>query len=276
VNEDKKQGLIDVKAVIANKNPRLLQLMPSFVLSYIQKVLHQDELNQLIISLKKEQNFSFIDCVLKEFEVHVTSGGEQNIPREGACIFVCNHPLGGLDGIAVMQSVSHVRKDQKAIVNDILMEIQNLKDLLVPTNKHGRNTSSAVHAINQAYASTECLILFPAGLVSRKQNGKIQDLTWKKSFVRKAIEHQQLVIPVFVKAENSSFFYKLARLRKWLGIKANLEMFFLVDEVFKQKGKNIHIQFGKAIESSFFTSDKTHEEWAEEVKSMVYNLGQSC
>jgi putative hemolysin len=276
VNEDKIEGLIDVKAVIANKNPRLLQLMPRFVLRYIQKIVHQDELNVLIEQNKSLQGFEFIQGVLNHLEIRVTSEGNANIPSKGSCIFVCNHPLGGLDGIAVMQEVSKTRPDQKAIVNDILMQIKNLKDFLIPTNKFGFNNQSSIQAINEGYSSSECLILFPAGLVSRKQKGVIRDLPWKKSFIKKAIEHEQLVIPVYVKAKNSNFFYNLALLRKKLGIKANLEMFFLVDEVFKQKGKCIHIKFGKPISPSFFTKEKSHVDWAEYVKEEVYKLGKSC
>jgi putative hemolysin len=271
IKKNKQQ--IDVEEVIKLKNPKLLKVLPRFVLKYIKKIIHQDEMNQLLEETEFDFELDFIKKALIHFQFKVESIGLKNIPKNGACIIVCNHPLGGLDGIAVMNEVGKVRSDMKALVNDILMNLKNLSTLLIPINKQGKNSIENSKRINNAYLSDECLILFPAGLVSRKQKGQIKDLEWQKSFITKAIKFKQDIIPVYVEAQNSNFFYNLALIRKKIGLKVNLEMFFLVDEVYKQKGKTIRITFGRPISYTQFTTDKSHFEWANEMKNHVYNLG---
>lgn len=271
----KNKQQIDVEEVIKLKNPKLLKVLPRFVLKYIKKIIHQDEMNQLLDETVFDYELDFIKKALIHFQLKIESVGLENIPKKGSCIIACNHPLGGLDGIAVMNEVGKVRSDMKALVNDILMNLKNLSTLLIPINKQGKNSIENSKRINNAYLSDECLILFPAGLVSRKQKGQIKDLEWQKSFVTKAIKFKQDIIPVYVEAQNSNFFYNLALIRKKVGLKTNLEMFFLVDEVYRQKGKTIRITFGEPISHNWFTDDKTHFEWANEIKNHVYRLGSN-
>lgn len=272
MNAKEKNHQIDLEEVIRNKNPRLLKLLPRVVLNYIKRVIHQTEFNSFLVETKDIHNHDFVCGTLKHFQIKVISEGLDNIPKEGGCIVVCNHPLGGIDGIAVMQEVAKRRTDIKALVNDLLMNLHNLTSLLIPINKHGKNAINNVKLLDRTYASEECIIVFPAGLVSRKQKGEIKDLEWKKSFVSKAIQYKHDVIPVYIEAKNSRFFYNLGSLRKKLGIKVNLEMFFLVDEVYKQKGKTIKISVGEPIPYTTFTKSLTHLQWAEIVKEKVYSL----
>ncbi len=265
---------IDLEEVIRSKNPRLLKILPGFVLSYIKRVVHQHEFNEYLHLTKDLYAHDFIRETLKNFQIQVISEGAENIPEQGGCIVACNHPLGGIDGIAVMNEVGNRRKDIKAMVNDILMNLENMSSLLIPINKHAKNLAENVKRIDQAYASDECIIVFPAGLVSRRQRGKIMDLEWKKSFITKAIKYKRDIIPVHIAARNSNFFYNLASLRKFLGIKANIEMFYLVDEVYKQKGKFIKLTIGKPIPYTTFTKECSDLVWAEKVKSHVYDLGK--
>ena len=164
-------------------------------------------------------------------------------------------------------------KDIKFFVNDLLMALKNFTPIFIPVNKHGRNSPEYVHKFEEIYASSDCLLLFPAGLVSRKQSGKgIQDLVWKKSFITKAIQYKKNVVPVFIDGHNSKFFYNLAYWRKRIGIKANLEMFYLVDEMYKQKGKTLTFTFGEPISWETFTKDHPAEYWSEKVKQHTYAL----
>lgn len=269
---DKGMRQFDVENIIRNKNPRLLKLIPGLLIRYIKRVVHEDEFNDFLYRTKNDYAHDFVNAAIKNFEVRVISKGLENIPKQGGCIIVCNHPLGGLDGIAVMNEVGSVRKDIKALVNDILMNLKNLNSLLIPVNKHGKNTIENIRLIDQAYASGNCIIVFPAGMVSRKQDGKISDLEWKKSFITKAVKYKQVVIPVFIEAQNSSFFYNLALFRKKIGIKTNIEMFYLVDEAYKQKGKFIRLTIGSPICSTIFTKKHSDDYWAEKVKRQVYGL----
>lgn len=265
---------IDLEEVIRNKNPRLLKMLPGFVLRYIKRIIHQDELNVFLQKTKDVYAHDFVSAAMKNFQIQVICEGEENIPEQGGCIVACNHPLGGMDGIAVMNEIGKRRKDIKALVNDILMNLENLTSLLIPINKHAKNAAENLKQIDQAYASDECIIVFPAGLVSRRQKGEIKDLEWKKSFISKAIKYERNVIPVHIEARNSNFFYNLASLRKLLGIKANIEMFYLVDEVFRQKGKFIKFTIGKPIPYTAFTKINSDICWAEKVKAHVYALGE--
>ncbi|MCY1367259.1 hypothetical protein D9M69_541870 [compost metagenome] len=188
-------------------------------------------------------------------------------------IFASNHPLGGLDGIAFMHALGRYRKDIKFLVNDILMNIKNLEPLFVPVNKHGKQAREASRLIDETYASDQALLVFPAGLVSRKRrNGVIKDLEWKKNFVSKAKKYKKDIIPVFIEGRNSDFFYNLARFRKNLGIGANVEMFYLADEMFAQRNKKVTIRIGKPVSYQELDSRKTEQEWAETVKEVVYAM----
>jgi len=265
---------IDLEEVIRTKNPRLLKMLPGFVLNYFKRIVHQDELNEFLLETKDVYAHDFVSAAMKNYQIQIISEGAENIPEKGGCIVVCNHPLGGLDGIAMMHEVGKRRSDIKALVNDILMNLENLSSLLIPINKHAKNAAENLKQIDQAYASDECIIVFPAGLVSRRQKGKIKDLEWKKSFIAKAIKYKRNIIPVHIEARNSNFFYNLASFRKMIGIKANIEMFYLVDEVYRQKGKFIKFTIGKTIPYTTFTKMHSDICWAGKVKEYVYELGK--
>ncbi|MGQ0827270.1 MAG: 1-acyl-sn-glycerol-3-phosphate acyltransferase [Bacteroidota bacterium] len=265
---------IDVEKAIAGKNPALLKILPGFLLRYIKRTIHQDELNEAVNRNIHLHHIDFVNAGMEEFNVHLKVEGDENIPKQGGIIMAANHPLGGLDGIAFMKVAGRYRKDIRFLVNDLLMAFENLRSILVPVNKHGRNTSSYMERIDKVYSSDECLLIFPAGMVSRRQPGKgIQDLVWKKSFISKAIQYQKNIVPVYIGGKNSNFFYNLAYWRKVIGIKSNIEMFYLADEMYKQKGKTITFTFGEPISWQTFTKDKSAEYWAEKMKQHVYALG---
>ena len=267
------EKFIDVKKAIAAKNPRLLKILPGFLLRYIIKTVHQEELNVAVERNKHRMGHDFVDAAMEEFKAFTKVAGEENIPKTGGVIMAANHPLGGLDGIAFMDVVGTYRKDIKFFVNDLLMAFKNLSSILIPVNKHGKNSTEYSKKFEEIYASSDCLLLFPAGLVSRRQSGgKIEDLVWKKSFIAKSIQYQKNIIPVYIDGANSNFFYNLAYWRKKIGIKANIEMFYLVDEMYKQRGKTIIFTFGEAISWETFTKDKPAEYWSERVKQHVYAL----
>jgi putative hemolysin len=247
--------------------------MPGFVLRYIKRILHEDDLNSLFYRTKDATVAEFMDFGMKEMGPIVTHEGLENLPKEGGIYLTANHPLGGLDGAALIQVCLQVRPDLKFFVNDVLMQVKTMKDIFVPVNKLGRNDKRNTEGFERVYQSENCLIIFPAGMVSRRQEGrKILDLRWKKSIIQKSIQYDKPIIPVHIAAANSKKFYNLSYWRKKLGIKANLEMFFLADEMYKQNGKNIHLTFGKPIPASKFTKEKKPEEWVQWLKDFVYSL----
>ncbi len=261
---------IDVEKVISEKNPALIKFLPRFIINYIKKKLHADFINQGIENNQESFEHDFNEAALNYMGANVTWSGLENIPKHGGVIIVANHPLGGLDGLALIKAVSNVRLDTRFLVNDILLKLTNFKRLFVGVNKVGKTAAEALKVIDSTYASDHVVLVFPAGLVSRKQNGVVKDLEWKKSFVSQAIKNKRQVVPVFIEGKNSNFFYNFSLWRKRLGIKANVEMFFLADEMVKQKSKTIHVHFGKAISYEVFNKQFSHIEWAQLVKEYVY------
>jgi len=271
VSNQKEDQFLDIDRVIANKNPGLLKALPRFVLNYLKKVVHQNELNEIVRNNRNLFGLDFLEACLNGFGVKIIFSGLENIPVQGRWVVASNHPLGGLDGMALMWVIGKIRKDIVFPVNDILMNIPNLQGLFTPINKHGSNASN-VKAIDETFASDKALLYFPAGLCSRKQKGEICDLDWKKSFITKSRLHKRDIIPCFIKGRNSNWFYNLARVRSFLKIKANIEMFFLVDEMFKQRNREIVITFGKPISYTIFDKKNSDLNWAQKLKKYIYTL----
>lgn len=173
--------------------------------------------------------------------------------------------------MALISAVGKVRKDIKFPVNDLLMHVPNLRPLFIPLNKLGKNTGY-IEQIEQTFASDNIILYFPAGLCSRKQKGKIMDLEWKPTFIKKAIQYKRDIIPVHIDGKNSDFFYNLSNWRKKMGIRQNIEMIYLVDEMYKQKNKIINIIFGEPISYETFDKKFSTLQWAEIIKKRVYEL----
>lgn len=264
---------IDIKQVLRQKAPSAARKIPGFMVDYLIRTVHQDELNEILRRYHDKDGVAFMQELIGYFDLNLELVNEENIPAEGRYIFASNHPLGGLDGIC-LSAIIGGRFDGKIryLVNDLLLYLSNLRSIFVPINKHGTQGKKNAELIEKAYASDNQIITFPAGLCSRKQNGKIQDTEWKKSFIQKAVEYRRDIVPVFFEGRNSNFFYRLANMRKALGIKMNYEMIYLPDEMFKSKHKTYSIHFGKPIPWQTFDSSRKPAEWAEWVKEIVYNL----
>ena len=264
---------IDIEGVIKSKSPGAAKAIPKFVLNYLKRLIHEDFINNFLYENRDLIGLDFVDAIIKGFGAIVKVQGEKNIPKQGRFIMASNHPLGGLDGVALMQVVGRVRKDIIFPVNDLLMYLPNLQELFIPINKHGSNTEN-IRIIQNTFESEKLMLYFPAGLVSRKQHGKIEDLEWKKTFIAKAKQYKRDVIPVFIKGNNSKRFYRIANLRKAFRIEANIEMLFLPDEMHKQRNKTIEIIVGKAIPFEIFDKSNNFKEWAQKVKNYVYAMGK--
>ena len=263
--------LIDVEKVILTKAPRFAKKIPRFIYNYLKRVVHQDTLNDAITRFNDHKGLDFVRSILDYMGVNITYEGLENFPEEGRFIIASNHPLGGLDGLALMKIAGIVRPDIVFPVNDLLMNVPNLIPLFIPINKHGSNSQN-ITLMNDTFASNKAILYFPAGLCSRKLDGKVLDMEWKKTFITKARVFKRDIIPVHINGRNSEWFYNLANWRKRLGIKANIEMLYLVDEMYKQHDKSIHIIFGKPIPWATFDNRFPDLVWAMKVKQHVYSL----
>ncbi|HPM11227.1 MAG TPA: 1-acyl-sn-glycerol-3-phosphate acyltransferase [Paludibacter sp.] len=267
---------IDIDQVLKTKAPNTK--VPKFVVNYLKKIVHQDDFNYFFRTYPSVRNIEFIEKGLEFLEVTTSVEGRENLPpKDGRYIFVSNHPLGGLDGMILGYLIGKEYDEKiRFFANDLIMYLEPLSELFIPINKLGAAQSrESAEMMRELYKSDNHLINFPAGICSRKIKGKIVDLEWKKSFVSKAIEYQRDVVPIYFHGRNSDFFYNLANLRKFLGIKFNIEMMYLADEMFKQRGNHFSVKIGKPIPWQTFDKSKTSFEWAQWVREQCYKIKQS-
>ena len=265
------RNYIDVKRMVGAKGVKL----PPLAVRLLERLLHVKELNDGIYLNREYFGLDFVNKFMEgtdpqDLHVTVKTTGDERIPLEGYPMVVGNHPLGGPDGLALMGAVGKRRKDIKFPVNDFLLYLPGLRELFVPIDKVNKTKSLA--ALEEAFAGENALCYYPAGACSRRQHGEIRDLEWKATFVKKAIRYRRDVVPVYTEARNRDRFYRLANLRKWLGIKFSYEMALLPAEMYAQRGKTFTLTFGQPIPWQTFDHRHTALEWAQLVKEHVYKL----
>lgn len=272
--KDVSEKIIDIRKVISEKNPRMAKLLPGFIIHYLKRVIHEDEVNKFLNEHGHRVGYDFLREGLKFLEITYEIHGLENLNNQERYVFVSNHPLGGLDGMILLQAIGTHFGGVKVPSNDVLMKLKPLACFFIPVNKYGAQSHEVVKQIDETFASSVPILNFPAGLCSRKRKGKIEDLEWQKSFIVKSVLHKRQIVPVYFQGKNSNFFYNLARIRQFFGIKLNLEMLYLADEMFKQRGQHFTIIIGKPID--FQTFDKSHKPswWANWVKQQVYALAE--
>lgn len=267
---------IDLDAVIRKRLPRQYRYIPRFLIRRLEKIIRQDGLNRLLDNNRGKSGPDFCAGVLNDLNVSYRIHGAENLPdsSDRRFVIVSNHPLGALDGIAMIDLVNRrYGSPIRFVVNDLLTAITPLADVFVPINKHGRQSREASVDVEKAFASDDPVIMFPAGLCSRRgDDGEIRDLEWHKMFVNKCAAYRRDIIPVYFDGRNSSFFYNFARIRARLGLKFNIEMIFLPGEVFKAGDSCFDIYVGNRIDHNTLHSGKSAGAEASRIRNIVYGL----
>lgn len=266
---------IDIEKILKGKMGKKARYVPGFVVRYLKHIVHQDWVNSFLIEADGEEGSKWLWHCLDYMGVKIVIKGEENLPANDGKLytFVSNHPLGGIDGVSVGAVIGKKYNDNfRYLVNDLLMNLPGLAPLCVGINKTGKNGRSFPAVVEATFQSDKHVVMFPAGICSRKQNGIIKDLPWKKTFISKSIETGRDIIPIYFEGRNSDFFYNLANISKKLGIKFNIAMLFLADEMYKNRNGVYTITIGKPISVSTFDKSKTHNDWAQWVKEEVYKL----
>ncbi len=266
---------IDIDAVLEAKSPSLKKKMPSFIISYLKHIVHEDELNDFLSKHWEENGATFIGNFLGELGISYSVDNEDKLPNYGRKTFVCNHALGGLDGIVLLKMLCDKYGEAKAVVNDLLMYISPMKSLFIPVNVVSKKQDKeTVNLIDECMASDTPILYFPAGKVSRRDGkGNIADLEWKKNFITKSIEHKRDIVPLYFDGRNSDFFYNLAYWRTKLGIRQNIEMLYLADEMYKNKFCHFNITVGDVI-SNDSLADMPAIEKARWIRGKCYCLAK--
>ena len=268
---------IDIKSILNERIPRRKRRwIPPFLVTAVEKLIRQEELNEILKATLPSEGSEFAKRVLDYLGISLEVKGLENLKDGSRYMFASNHPLGGLDGMALITVLGDKYGDRniRFLVNDMLMNVTPLKNIFLPINKFGRQGREYANIINEKMESDCQVFQFPAGLCSRLQdNGEIADMEWQKSFVAKAIEYKRDIVPVFFQGRNSKKFYKTARWRKKLGIKFNLEQILLPSELCKARGSHYRIIFGRPIPwQTLSESGKNHRELASEIRSISYSL----
>lgn len=269
---------IDIDKILKTKMGKNARYVPGFLVRYLKHIIHQEWINTQLLRADGLTGTPWIKSCLDYLDVKINIVGAENLPSpdDGKLYtFVSNHPLGGIDGLAVGGVIGEKYNDNfKYLVNDLLMNLSGLAPLCVGINKTGKNSRNFPAVVEATFASDNHIVMFPAGICSRKQNGVIKDIEWKKTFITKSIETGRDIVPIHFEGSNSNFFYRLANISKRLGIKFNIAMLFLADEMYKNQHKTYTITIGKPIRISTFDKTKTANEWAQWVKEEVYRLWQ--
>ena len=273
---DSKVFTIDIDEIVRGKAGAKARFVPRFVLSWLKRIIHQNEVNEFILSEGDKQGMPWLDDCMEYLGTTLNVKGLENLPDDSdgrLFTFVSNHPLGGPDGVALGHLLGHRYGGRiKYLVNDLLMNLHGLAPFFVPINKTGKQSRDFPRLVEAVFNSPNHIIMFPAGLCSRRINGQIHDLPWQKTFITKSVETRRDIVPIRFNGRNSDFFYRIANVGKRLGLKFNIAMLYLVDELYKNRGKTFDVTIGKPIPYSTFDKSRKPQEWAAYVEDIVYKL----
>lgn len=273
---EKAEKTLDIDRVLAAKAGKKARFVPRFVVNWLKRIVHEDELNVIIDGTRGLYGYRWCKACMDYMQFKVEVKGLENLPDSSdprRFTLVSNHPLGGPDGVALGAIVGeHFDDNFRYLVNDLLMNLPGLAPLCIPINKTGKQSRDFPVKVRQAFESEHHMMMFPAGLCSRLIDGKIQDLPWTKTFIQKSVETHRDVIPVHFEGRNSNRFYRIANVCKALRLKFNVAMLFLSDEMFLNKGKTFRVTFGTPIPWQTFDKSKSAKEWAQVVREKVYEL----
>jgi len=266
---------IDVDQVLRTRLSRHYRYIPRFAIRWLERTICQDRLNTILTKMAGKDGVDAARAALDEMKITIEASGLEHLP-DGRYMFVSNHPLGGLDGLALISLLGkRYNHHIKFMVNDLLMAVEPLRGVFLPVNKYGNQSRDAAIQIEEALQSDNQFITFPAGLCSRMQpDGTIADLPWQKAAIVHAVNYQRDIVPVYFDAHNSKFFYRFAKWRKKLGIKFNIELIFLPKEMIKQSGATLKIIIGEPIPWTSLDAKKTKQQ-AAHLREIVYSMAPS-
>lgn len=267
---------IDINEILKGKMGAKAKYVPAPVVSWLKKIAHQDEVNKFLWDSRELTGTPWLEECVRYLDMTLEFEGEENLPSKDdgkLYTFVSNHPLGGIDGVALGSIIGRKYDSRfRYLVNDLLMNLPGLAPLCIPINKTGSQSRNFPAMVKAGFASDNHILMFPAGLCSRKTNGVIRDLAWKKTFISKSIETQRDVVPIHFSGRNSERFYRIANICKRLGLKFNVAMLFLVDEMYKNAHQTFKVSIGKPISWQTFDKSRTPAQWAQYVQDQVYSL----
>lgn len=266
---------IDIEKVLKDKMGAKAKFVPGFLVRWLKRIVHQDEINAFLWESRDKTGVEWLEACVRYLDIKLEIEGKENLPAANdkrLYTFVSNHPLGGQDGVALGAVIGrHFDGRFRYLVNDLLMNLPGLAPLCIPINKTGSQSRNFPAMVKAGFESNNHMLMFPAGLCSRRHNGLIRDIPWSKTFISKSVEYQRDIIPIHFSGQNSNFFYRLANFSDRF-LPFNLAMIFLADEMYKNVHKSFQIKIGKPIPWQTFDKSKSPQEWAQFVREQVYSL----
>lgn len=263
---------IDIGAVLAQKAPRHARWIPRCAVEWLRRTVHEKEINHILAEYWDLPPQAFIRACFREWQVSYSIEGLERLDPQGRYLFVANHPFGGMDGMMLADKLIDRFGDARVVVNDLLMHLEPLAPIWLPVNKHGAQNAAYARRMEEAFFGDLPVLTFPAGFCSRRIDGRVQDTPWKSNFLKKAYASQRQIVPIFVEGRLSDFFYRFSRLRMALGLKFNLEMLWLPDEMFSQAGKHFRQVAGDPIPVAELQPLGSLHEQVEYIRTKTYLL----
>lgn len=267
---------IDIDKILASKMGKKVKFVPKFLVRWLKHIIHEDEVNRFLWESRDKSGTEWLTECVRYLDMDLRIEGLENLPDKNdgkLYTFVSNHPLGGQDGVALGSIIGkHYDGNFRYLVNDLLLNLPGLAPVSIGINKTGKQSRDFPRMVEAGFQSNNHMLMFPAGLNSRKINGVIHDLPWKKTFISKSVEYKRDVVPIYFSGRNSERFYRIANWQKKLGLKINIAMLFLVDEMYRNVHKSFTVKIGKPIPWQTFDKSKTPVEWAKFVEDKVYEL----
>ena len=266
---------IDIDSILKGKMGAKAKFVPRFLVNRLKRIAHQDEVNAFLWDNRDKVGVEWLEACVEYLDMTLEVEGRENLPASDdkrLYTFVSNHPLGGEDGVALGAIIGrHYDGRFRYLVNDLLMNLPGLAPLCIPINKTGHQGRNFPAMVKAGFESNNHMLMFPAGLCSRRHNGVIRDIPWSKTFITKSVEYHRDIVPIHFSGQNSNFFYRLANFSDKC-LPFNLAMLFLVDEMYKNVHKTFRVTIGKPIPWQTFDKQKTPMEWAQFVRDKVYSL----
>ncbi len=253
-----------------NKKKRLYKT----TVTVLKKILHQDEINQFIDTHRHLEGLEFLDAVLDhfDFKYSLSNRDRANIPAQGRVIIVANHPLGSLDGLALLKMIAEIRPDVKIVATNVLSQVKPLENLFLSVDNLSTkaNHIAGLKKILSTLRQEQAVIMFPTGEVSRIRPQGVRDGKWKTGFVSMAYKTSSPVVPVYINGKNSTLFYSMSTLYKPLGT------LMLVMEMFNKQDQEISFRVGKPIPvDSMRLLDLPPKKIAKRMRKQVYRLAKN-
>ena len=274
---ERESYLLDLNKILG---PKLRKKLPGFVINFLKRRIHQDDINNVIMSVEHYKGVEFFDEALNYLNITYRVRGEEHLATDKKYLFVCNHPLGGPEALIIGSVFHRIYGDGFNVpVTPIMANLKPLAEFFTPVNNLSSKQSRDLGLrIAEMFSSDKQVLVFPAGLCAKKIKGKVTEMPWKKMFVTQARRHKRDVVPVHISGHNSRWYFFLSKLSKFLRLKINIGMLYLVDELFKQRGNEFVITFGEPVPYTTFDKSKTDLEWAAVMRERVKLLakGNGC